>query len=243
MLCYGFSRYINHHNSENYFQSILNYSLSIGFGTFVIYSISDIKNFLKNKLLIFLCLLSSIFGGFFFLLSDLDANSVLILIFSFVTSFVYVTPPSSYKFDIRGIPSIKILIIAFVWIITCLIVPTLNTPFSLPWMHLASVFLFFISIIIPFDIRDIRTDNPALKTFPQLFGIKKSKRLALTTIAISLGLVFFEEMSLTFKLLYGLNALFVILLIAFMNKIIHNKIYFLLLDGTVFVLGLAYFFA
>lgn len=233
-LCYGFSTSIC-------FPSALYYSLSIAFGTFIIYSTSNIKNLKESKLLVFYNLIAFVFGSTFFLMSNINWSSIFILWISFTVSFFYVTPPFKLKFDVRSIPSLKIIIISLVWVISCIYIPIVEAKQNIPFLLLFALLLFYIGIIIPFDIRDIRTDNQHLKTFPQLFGIKKSKRLALTLISISLLLILFHDFSFLFKILYSANMLYIILLIAFMKRIIRNKIYFILLDGAIFILGISFF--
>ena len=233
-LCYGLSTWIN-------YSSALYYSLSITFGTFIIYSISNIKDLKESKLLVFYNLIAFVFGCVFFLMSNIDWSSIFILWVSFTISFFYVTPPFKFKFDVRSIPSLKIIIISLVWVISCMYVPLINAKQSIPYLLLFSLILFYIGIIIPFDIRDIRTDDQQLKTFPQIFGIEKSKRLAMTLISLSLVLILIQDLSLLFKICYGINVLYIILLIAFINQIIHNKVYFIMLDGAIFILGVSFF--
>lgn len=233
VFAYGFSRFVG-------FENGLFYALSNAFATFIIYSVSNIKNLKEDKFLLILNVLALIFAAFFFFLSEISWLSIFILWLSFTISFFYVTPPFLLKFEVRSIPSLKILIIALVWVISCMLIPYLNSESEINYTLLLAIVFFYISIIIPFDIRDIRFDDPHLKTFPQLFGIKKSKRLALTLAFVSLLLIWFDNLSIHFKVLYSVDLIYITLLILFIHKIIRNKIYFILLDASVFILGLCF---
>jgi hypothetical protein len=233
LFSYGYSKFID-------YQYGLDYSISLAAGTFIIYSVSNIKSLKKQLGLSLLNVLAFFIAAYYSLLVPLNTASILVLGFSFAISVLYVTPPSKNKLDIRSIPSLKILIIAFVWVTSCIVIPALNKQIDVPWLLCIAIGMFYISIIIPFDIRDVREDDKRLKTFPQIFGIKRSKRLALTLILLSFVIVLYLDLPLLFKLLYGIDVLFIVLLITLINRILYNKIYFILLDGTVLILGLSF---
>ena len=45
-------------------------------------------------------------------------------------------------------------------------------------------FVFVIAYTIPFEIRDLKYDSLNLKTMPQVFGIKKTKKIALFLLSL-----------------------------------------------------------
>jgi len=121
-----------------------------------------------------------------------EASLVILLPFVFMT-FFYVIPIlkiANIEISFRNFPGIKIFSISIAWAGITVFFPLFeqNIPFSQEvYTEFFQRFLFLIGIIIPFDIRDVHTDPVALKTIPQLIGIKKSKVIG--TIAIVLFLL------------------------------------------------------
>ncbi|MGV6861208.1 MAG: hypothetical protein ACWA41_05525 [Putridiphycobacter sp.] len=88
----------------------------------------------------------------------------------------------------RDLPTLKIFIIAIVWVLFCLFFPYFieskvsTTQFV---VLVTSSFLFMIAITIPFDIRDLGIDADSKRTIPQVLGEKNARTLALTLLTIS----------------------------------------------------------
>jgi hypothetical protein len=100
---------------------------------------------------------------------------------------------------LRRIPALKSLLIAFVWAAT-----TVGLPFielhafeeNAGWSF-AQQFVFFLSLAITFDIRDLPYDKPSLRTLPQLIGMRASKFFA---VIFQLPWVFFFLVSAVISL-------------------------------------------
>jgi hypothetical protein len=73
---------------------------------------------------------------------------------------------------IRKIPLLKVFYVGFVWALvnSWLTLPTFNIPIFL------ISFLFVTALVLPFDIRDMHSDN--IKTFPKMIGVQNTKYLA-----------------------------------------------------------------
>ena len=88
---------------------------------------------------------------------------------------------------LRNMPRLKIFWIALVWTLV-VIMPAFSTfqrlNNNLIWLAI-SIFCFTLAITIPFDIRDLSTDDENLKTLPQLVGIQRSIFLSLCLIFLS----------------------------------------------------------
>ena len=111
---------------------------------------------------------------------------------------------------LREIPRIKIFLIVVVWTIVSvgLVVSESDTSFSTEvCLLMASRFFFVLSITIPFDIRDLKYDKQSMKTIPQLFGVEKSKWLALWSLA------FYELLSIAHFLFVDFSVLLLIALL------------------------------
>ena len=121
----------------------------------------------------------------------------------------YVLPIFNGK-RLRDIPYLKIFVIAGVWAFVTVTFPL--KAFAKEWyscdtfMIVEKVF-FILAITIPFDIRDMALDaKTGVKTIPLSIGIKNSKWLAYSMLAVSfLNVLFIYMMSV-----YTLNSLIAI---------------------------------
>lgn len=176
----------------------------------------------------------------FLLLQEMKLILTILLITSLI-SFAYVVPV--FGKSLREIPYFKSPIIAFVWVVILFIFPALNEgiSFSQIFPDLTAYFFFIIALTIPFDIRDLKYDDPKQKTLPMVFGINGSKVLALL-IVIGFYVYFasFNE-NMSYNILFILANVCVILLIIFSsNK--RKDVFFALVDATMILVGLSYFF-
>ena len=108
---------------------------------------------------------------------------------------------------IRKIPLLKVFYVGLTWALinSWLILPEFNWPiFLISW-------LFISALVLPFDIRDMKSDD--VVTFPILIGVQKTKFLAYILIFISgllsvfyldleFGIYFFLTVIITFILIY-----------------------------------------
>lgn len=86
-----------------------------------------------------------------------------------------------YK-SVRSLPLIKIFYVGIVWALFC-------GWFFLEGMHLGIflfTFLFISTLVIPFDIRDLKVDR--VLTLPGWIGVEKSKRVAYLMLLLCLAL-------------------------------------------------------
>lgn len=109
---------------------------------------------------------------------------------------------------IRKIPLLKIFYVGLTWALinSWLILPEFNWPiFLISW-------LFISALVLPFDIRDMKSDD--VVTFPILIGIQKTKFLAYALVFIS-GLLSISHLDLIFSLCFLLTTIITFLLIYF----------------------------
>lgn len=153
---------------------------------------------IDNK--VFLAIISGIAAiaagwSFFQLYQRSQIIALLPALLSFAYAFPFVKLKGSWR-RLREIEALKIFIVAIVWGIICTILPAAaNDPAQEDWLSPA-VILWFVacmamifSITIPFDIRDLHYDGEKLQTLPAILGVKKSIRLALAALGISVLLV------------------------------------------------------
>lgn len=112
------------------------------------------------------------------------------------------------KFFVRKIPLFKIFYVGLTWALinAWLILPSFNLEiFGISW-------LFITALVLPFDIRDMKSDD--VVTFPRLIGIQNTKYFAYFLIGIStiLSILYLES---TFALAMYLTSLITFILIYF----------------------------
>lgn len=108
---------------------------------------------------------------------------------------------------IRKIPLLKIFYVGLVWgLVNCwLTLPEFDLPIFL------ISFFFITALVLPFDIRDMRSD--AVQTFPKIIGVQNTKYLGYVLVFISVilsvfylkfpyGLSIFLTAIITFILIY-----------------------------------------
>ena len=109
-----------------------------------------------------------------------------------IISTLYNVPEKSKSFihfPLRGVPVLKVFLIAYVWASMSSFLPAIIAHEQILTARTIYIFiahfLFIISISLPFDIRDYAADNKnTLITFPQLIGIKLTKLLSLSCLII-----------------------------------------------------------
>lgn len=109
---------------------------------------------------------------------------------------------------IRKIPLLKIFYVGLTWALinSWLILPEFN------WSIFLISWLFISALVLPFDIRDMKSDD--VVTFPILIGIQKTKFLAYALVFIS-GLLSISYLDLIFSLCFLLTTIITFLLIYF----------------------------
>jgi len=143
---------------------------------------------------------------------------------------------------LREVPYLKIFVIGFVWSLIVIGLPTLNTSpilFFKPdyLLGLLQVFLYTVSITLPFDIRDIDYDrNSQIKTIPQRLGIKKT--ILLSQILLFGSIVLLYKINILSHHFYGLliGHLVAMFVIAFSKKERSELFFAGLVEGLVIVL-------
>lgn len=138
-----------------------------------------------------------LFSGYLSLCLTMALWQTLYLSFSFqllflVTSILgllYCLPFPGLTINFRGLKGLKIHLVALSWVLTSVYLPiTLLEimPENLSWDYAFQRYLFVLAATIPFEIRDLKLDAPQLSTWPQKWGIQKTK-----IVGVTLLLVFF----------------------------------------------------
>lgn len=129
-----------------------------------------------------ICLLGLAYLSFF-----LNWESILVLVPVLMITIFYITPLSFTKNNLREVATLKIFLIGFSWAITTVWFPLVQYHIEINtevWALFLQRILFVIAITLPFDLRDIHTDHPELKTIPQVFGVQKTKYLGTILLVV-----------------------------------------------------------
>ena len=133
------------------------------------------------------------------------------------------------NFALRNIPILKIILIALCWMFACTIMPSIIAQRSIVWRPTIYLFLYIISITLPFDIRDYFADDKSLLSIPHLIGIKPTYVLSILILCFLIVTNFFN-LSMIFFLL------FTVLLILLSYNIKNEYYYLIVLDGLLIIL-------
>lgn len=147
------------------------------------------------------------------------------------------------KIGLRNLPGIKLFLIAFVWSMSCVLLPIVelesnfnNVSVSLgeTLLLVAKRFLFICAITIPFDIRDLFQDKLyELKTIPVMLGEKKAWIFCQALLALYLALLIFFTKSINLDVVGLALTIFLTGWLIFRSNLRRNEYYyFFFLDGT-----------
>lgn len=171
------------------------------FGTIFGYNFIKYEVFIRNKKplrteLIAIAVLSIISLGaalYFFLHLERIAQITALVFFGLTV--LYTIPVFAKRQNIRNWSGVKIYIVAICWSGVTTLLPLLNAGtavFSDVVLKSLQRFILVIVLILIFEIVDLRTDDPALKTVPQKIGVKRTKTLGLLLLVPFYLLEFFK---------------------------------------------------
>lgn len=117
---------------------------------------------------------------------------LLLLPFGFISMAYTVNAAfgKSKRNGLRDIPGAKIFLIAVTWAGATLLVPLVQVKgvefvYDIElWVLFVQRLFFVIAITIPFDVRDLKYDEPEKKTIPQLIGAKNSVAAAIVIMLL-----------------------------------------------------------
>lgn len=111
-------------------------------------------------------------------------------------SALYAVPMLPSTKNLRNLGGFKIYIVALVWVGFTVIMPAMDANLPLDWeIWVLSVqrFIFVVVLILPFEIRDLKWDDPTLRTLPQVFGVEKTRGIGMVLTVILFFLTFLRD--------------------------------------------------
>ena len=149
-----------------------------------------------------------IFGGYHAYFLSLEVW--ITLFFLSVLIGLYALPVLPRARNLRNLGILKVLMVAFVWAGVTVILPVVSSGELLTWDIQIEAFqrmIVILVLMIPFEIRDMFIDRPALKTLPQRLGVKGSRKLGILLSVLfvisTLFKDFFTNAELYSKIIFG----------------------------------------
>jgi len=175
----------------------------------------------------------------------LSFQSKLLMIFVGVLAIGYNVPfltVNQKKIGLRNLPGIKLFLIAFVWSVSCVLLPIvelenkygISVSLGETLLLIAKRFLFICAITIPFDIRDLFQDKRhELKTIPVILGEKKAWIFCQALLGAYLLLLVLFTKTINLDVIGITATLFITGWLIFKSNLKKNEYYyFFFLDGT-----------
>lgn len=132
------------------------------------------------KAIAFLSFISLIASGYFFLELEM-ITKISGFVFLLVT-LLYTLPFFPNRKNARNWAGIKIYMVALCWVGVTVILPILNAEISITtdfYLKCLQRFILVFTLILIFEILDLKHDDPHLKTVPQQIGVKRTKILGI----------------------------------------------------------------
>ena len=210
---------------------------------------SQKHRWVKQHLYLFYLLVATSVIGFLCTIFYADPKVLVTLApISLITLFYSVPVFKNKKsiFRLREIPCLKIFLISFVWSVSTIFLPIIQSARTFTkatiLVMLLERFLFVFAITIPFDIRDMQADTrQRLKTIPLLIGKKNSMIVANTALILFLAVCVLHYNSFGLMWLNCAFSLSAVSTLFFMNnKRLQATQYYHygILDGTMLLQGL-----
>jgi 4-hydroxybenzoate polyprenyltransferase len=233
------------------------------FGTLFLYNFHRLYRFRKSRLvkdsryqwvinhrsLLVILSLISVAGAFFFTQKLRLQSFVYLLVLCFIAlgyviEFIGKKP---HRKALRDLPGLKIFIIALVWSLFMVGLPSLQfdvVPENV-FLVLTEKCFFIFAITVPFDIRDQHFDKAHQKTLPQLLGTNGAVAAGMFAILISITLCIVVFIHNTYNLPYLISQLIAYGFSAwliFLSKKTRNELFYsFLVDGTIILSALGAF--
>ncbi len=182
------------------------------------------KNKMKSQLkaIATLSFISLIFVVFYYY--KLQITTKIIAALLLILTILYTLPFFPNTKNARNWAGLKIYIVAICWVGVTVMLPILNSEISFQnsfCIIALQRFLLIFTLILIFEIIDLKTDDPHLKTVPQQIGVKNTKVLGFVLLIVFCGLGFFNS-NFNFQflelLLHFVIAIIIALFLFFANE-------------------------
>ena len=132
----------------------------------------------ERRILIVLSALS-LAAGIYYLI-QLSLGVWLLFLLAGLITALYAIPLKSGGVNLRSYGFLKVLLVAMVWTILSVYAPLWDMDYLVKWdvgvegfQRILWVFL----LMLPFEIRDMNSDPPQMKSIPQRFGLRATRNI------------------------------------------------------------------
>lgn len=180
----------------------------------------------KLKAITGLSFFSLLFGIYYFL--ELQKITKIIAFLILILTILYALPFFPNKKNARNWSGFKIYIVAICWVGVTLLLPILNSEYKIQSEIIILILqrlLLIFSLILIFEIKDLKNDDLHLKTVPQQIGVRKTKNLGFVFLIIFFGLGFSNSNTQFLELLLNFIIAIIIGIFLFFSNENRSKYY------------------
>ena len=109
---------------------------------------------------------------------------------------LYALPIFPQTKNLRSLGLFKIFLVSLVWSGSTVVLPVVEAGVAFTWdvcIETIQRFALVLVLLIPFEIRDLEYDSPALRTLPQRLGWKTAKRIGGLIVILFFFLTFLKD--------------------------------------------------
>jgi hypothetical protein len=143
-------------------------------------------------------------------------------------TILYTLPFFPNRKNARNWKGVKIYMVALCWVGATVVLPILDSGIVITsdfWVKCVQRFLLLFSLILVFEINDLKNDDPNLKTVPQQIGVKRTKILGVGLLAVFYFLEFLKRDFETRQLLVNAIIVPILAFLLYFSSESRNKYY------------------
>jgi hypothetical protein len=110
-------------------------------------------------------------------------------------TILYTLPFFPNRKNARNWKGIKIYMVALCWVGATVALPVIDAGVPVTfdfWLKCIQRFIFIFALVLVFEIIDLKTDDPNLKTVPQMIGVERTKMLGMVLLIVFYSLEFLK---------------------------------------------------
>lgn len=131
-----------------------------------------------------------------FFLANLKRDVGLAVVLLGAVSTLYAVPLLPKMKNLRSLGGFKIHVVALVWTGFTVFLPVLEAGMPVERdvaVAMLQRFILIVLLMLPFEIRDLKRDDPGLRTIPQILGVERTKVLGIILVPVFFSLSFLKD--------------------------------------------------
>lgn len=125
----------------------------------------------------------------------LQWHTQIVAVFFLGLTVLYTLPFFPNRKNARNWKGVKIYMVALCWVGATVVLPVFDAQIPITsdfWLKCVQRFVLIFALILVFEIIDLKTDDPHLKTVPQQIGVKQTKMLGMILLLVFYFLEFLK---------------------------------------------------